>query len=174
MNTYRMFGFVCGIIVGLIIVVLVMKFMHRDGCKTQYDERQQTIRGRGYQYGFVAMAIMTAVKMAIGVGEIELPLYDAVADFIVLALGIVVAVSYFVWNEAYWGLNTSQPRFYLVMVLATLLNIFPVVGAGMAGELIVDGKMGIAGINLVCAILCVALLIQAGIKAVLDRKAGEE
>lgn len=175
MNEARLLGVLCGMLVGIILVFICMKFMNRDGAsKTRYDERQQAIRGRGFQWGFVGMAVMTAAMIACSAGDVELPVVDGITYFAILAVGIVTAVSYFIWNEAYWGVNTSQPRFYLVMVMVIILNIAPVVYAVNEGELIVDGIMGLPGINILCGILCLIVLCEAVAKSIVDRKAGEE
>lgn len=175
MNEARLLGVVCGMLVGIILVVIIMKFVNRDGAsKTKYDERQQIIRGRGFQYGFIGMAAMTALMIACSAGDVELPVIDGVVYFAILAVGLVTAISYFIWNEAYWGVNTSQPRFYVVMVMAIILNIVPIVYAASEGELIVDGIVGITGINLMCGILCLIVLCEAVVKEIVDRKAGEE
>lgn len=175
MNVYGMLGGICGLVVGLILAMVLIKFINRDGAlKTRYDERQQATRGRGFQYGFVGMAVMAGIMMIIGIGEISLPVVDAVTYFVIIATGLLTAISYFIWNEAYWGINTNQPRFYIIMAIAVVCNIIPVVSACIEGDFLVDGVLGISGINLICGIMCLIVVIEAAVKIIIDRKAGEE
>ena len=49
MSYYGM-GVVCGILVGLLLMVVILKLTKTDGSlKCKYDERQQLVRGKGFQ-----------------------------------------------------------------------------------------------------------------------------
>ena len=49
-------GFVIGLIVGIILVMVLIKMANKDRrIKTEYDERQEKIRGKAYKYAFYTM-----------------------------------------------------------------------------------------------------------------------
>ena len=46
-------GFAVGITVGVILVMVLLKMSNTDKkIKTEYDERQERIRGKAYKYAF--------------------------------------------------------------------------------------------------------------------------
>ena len=57
MNAVASYGMVFGLMIGLVIAVILLKFANKDHrFKTQYDERQESIKGRGYKYSFYTLA----------------------------------------------------------------------------------------------------------------------
>ena len=49
-------GFIAGLIVGLVLVVIIFRIANTDKkIKSEYDERQLRIRGKAYKYAFYTM-----------------------------------------------------------------------------------------------------------------------
>ena len=58
MNVFKSAGFVIGIVIGLIACVVLFKISNTNHkSKTEYDERQQVIRGKAYRYAFYVLAV---------------------------------------------------------------------------------------------------------------------
>ena len=54
MNESMVLGILCGLLIGGIVVVIILKLTKEDGSvKCKYDERQQLVRGIGFKYGFL-------------------------------------------------------------------------------------------------------------------------
>ena len=92
MSTYniaRFTGVLCGFAVGIVLVIIIAKICNRNRkMKTEYDERQNIVRGNGYKYGFYAMMIYAALLVVLGVAEIDLPAESCVTAFsIILSAG---------------------------------------------------------------------------------------
>ena len=71
------FGFIVGLIVGLILVVILFKYANTDKkVKTEYDERQEKVRGKAYMYAFYTALIVEALLSMASICGIEtLPVF---------------------------------------------------------------------------------------------------
>ena len=48
-NIGRMFGVISGVLIGLVIAVIMLRFVNKNKKMTaEYDEMQKLVRGRGY------------------------------------------------------------------------------------------------------------------------------
>ena len=90
------FGFAVGILVAIIICVVLFKLLNTDKkIKTQYDERQQEIRGRAYKYSFYTVIFEEAIIMLIrmsGIAEFVLGSY--LVQLFVMLSGLLVLCVY--------------------------------------------------------------------------------
>ena len=166
-------GMVCGFMVGLIIVVIIFKFVNRDNkAKTEYDERQLAIRGKGYMYGFYAICIYEAIISITTLYEVEF-MTGFVSHMMAVIVGILVQASYCIWKGAYWGLNNNVKRYAVVFVIVGLINFLTSIQAAGEGELLAEGHFQPPFINLMCGVLFVILGIELLIKKYYDEKEGE-
>ena len=163
-------GLAAGIIVGLVICVILFKFMNKDkDLKTKYDERQQSVRGRAYKYGFWGFMAGTGFIMCLDAGGIEIA-SRSVTLFFIMFIGLVIQVCYSIWNDGYYGINTNKKRFYGVSLVASLINLLVVVAAVREGSFFENGLISDRGINLLCVILFLIIGVELIIKDCLDKK----
>ena len=165
-------GMVCGIIVGIILVMILLKFANRDGkMKTDYDERQSIIRGRGYQYGFFAILIYEAVMVMILTMEVKLPLTSSLIHFIAILIGVLVQAGYCIWKGAYWGLNNNVKRYGIIFVAVGLINFLAAVKCYIEdGSMLVNGKLSPYTMNFLCGVMFIVLGCEVFIKKFMDMK----
>lgn len=169
MNYYTM-GILIGIVVGLILTVLFLKVMNKDGkMKTEYDERQKEARGRAYMYGFYAI-VLTNVLFLVLSTSCDLSIMGISLYFIPIIVGVMVQVTYSVFHDAYVGLNNNMTRFFVGMTFITLFNLFVGISSLINGELIVDGELQGSFVNLLCGGIFLVLTIELGIKKLIDGK----
>ena len=166
---YYMMGILVGIVVGLILTVIFMKSINRDGkLKTEYDERQKEARGRGYMYGFFATIITNGLLMVLSI-SCDIEVLGISLYFIPILIGIIAQVTYCVFNDAYVGLNNNMTRFFVGMTFITAFNFFVGIKALKDGELIVDGKFQGAFVNILCGSIFLILIVEMLIKKLIDR-----
>ena len=171
----KSFGYVIGILVGLVIAVILLKYGNTNHrYKTQYDERQKEFRGKAYQYGFYTLLIFEVLTMLLEIGEISLPVPSYFLHFTGCIIGILVVTSYCIWKDVYWGLNNDRKRYGIVFLVCGILNAIPVIGALMHGGLIRDGKLESPATNLLVLIMMIVISAELLIKASLDKKEAEE
>ncbi len=172
LGIFKASGITAGIIVGLIICIFLFKYMNRDKkIMTKYDERQEMARGKAYKYGFWASMIATAFVMVFDVAGITLAT-SFTKYFFILFVGIVVQVTYSIWNDAYYGINTNKKRLIVICIVAGIINLLSVVANIMGGQFIVDGIISDAGANALCCILMLYAGILLIIKDMKDRNSG--
>ena len=136
--------------------------------KTQYDERQNVIRGRGYMFGFWTVLVFLGILFIMETFGITLPVAPFSLGFIGAILGATVMSVYTVWNGAYWGLNNDRKRYAIIFLVTAALNAIPVAAAVRSGDL-----SGAPIMNVICLIMLGFLGVELLIKHVMD-KGGEE
>ncbi len=168
-------GITTGIIVGLVIAAFLMKIANTNQhLKTDYEERQQSIRGRGYMYAFYTLIAFEVIKMILAVGEIELPIENYALDCIAIILGVMVLGTYCIWNDVYWGLNNNKKAYIIIFLACIILNVIPIAGQAASGTLFEDGKIGLPILNIMVLIMVIVLGIELLIKKLMGNKGSEQ
>lgn len=166
MNPYYALGVLVGVLVGLL-----MKAINRDGkIKTEYDERQKEARGKGYMYGFWAIIIANALLFTFS-NSFDMTVLGSTVYFMPILVGMIVQVTYCIFKDAYIGLNNNMTRFVIIMSIVTVFNLFVGVKAYLDGELIKQGTVSSAFVNVLCGGIFLILTIELGIKKILDSRA---
>ena len=174
-NFFRSAGFAAGLLIGLIIVVIIFKLANTNHkASTQYDERQQVIRGKGYMYGFYAMMIFEVAMMLLDMSELAVPVEPFILHFGAILVGILVLVSYTIWCGAYWGLNNNRRTYAIVMVIVGLVNAIPVISSIREGTFMKAGESSAPVINLLVLIMLVCVGVVTLIRHILDTRAEGE
>ena len=170
-NTGRMIGIAVGIMIGLIICLILYRVMNKDGkIKTQYDEMQQIIRGKGYCYAFYAIMICEALLIPLSVGDVRLPFDNACLHFLIIFIGVIIHITYCIFKDAYIGLNTNMKRFIIIMIVVSVINFMSAFAALKGGEMMIDGQLQPPFINFLCGLLFVILAIELLIKKTIDNR----
>lgn len=163
-------SFVIGIMLGLILCVLIFKAFNKNHkAKTQYDERQEALRGRAYKYAAYTAWGLIAFFMAVKTSEVRLPMDDVMALFTIMVISMMVQMSYSIWNDAYWGINNNIRKYVLFFILIAAINIIITVVYAVDHSLIVDGILTWRGINAVCALMFLLIGIQFAIKSRINK-----
>ena len=163
----------CAFIAALITFISVKKNKSAD---VHYDERQLTIRAKGYQIGFLVTVVAMFVVMLliddyIGLGAVIEP---SLAVLIGVMIGLVTFAVYCIQKEVFFGIG-ERPIGYIILVCAVVISNLVIGIIHIAeGTLMENGQVQFEkGSSLVIGIsflvIGIALLIkQAG------RKGGEE
>ncbi len=168
-------GLLFGIIVGLVIAFVLLKMANTNHrMKTEYDERQQLIRGKGYMYGFYTIMFYEVIMMVLDIAEFEFPVEHYTLHFVGVIFGCTVLCIYSLWNDVYWGLNNNKKKYSIIIVFAIILNLLPIIGQAASGTLVQDGKIGLTTLNIFVIIMMAAIGIAAVIKKLVKRDSSEE
>lgn len=167
----RIAGLAVGVIVGLVICIIAFHKMNKNGkVKTEYDERQNEIRGKGYRVGYWAEAIYFVILMILEMVEVNIPAEKMVVYFAGLVVGIVAMCCYCIWNGAYFGLNNDVKKWTIFFVFFTIFNLAIGFMSYIHGTLVVDGIVGAGAINLLCGFMLLIVLIVYLAKGIVDAK----
>lgn len=136
MNLAYLIGLLVGIVFGLGIVAVLIRFCRKDKrWRSKYDERQKIAMGKAYRDGFWTLIIAGFIIMFIA----DMGFDKYLSDMILIAclLGLSVYVIECIMRDAYMGITDKPKRWVIVIAAAGLLNIFiavlPVVT--LAGEM---------------------------------------
>ena len=165
-------SFVFGVVVGLILVAGLLRFANTNRKqKTEYDERQKEVRGRGYMLGFYTLMIYEALTMFLTLDGIELPVKPYILHFFGIILGGMVLATYCIWKDAYWGLNNNLKRYAIVFLATAALNAIPIAASVKSGSLdLMDGPI----LNLICLVMLGVLGVEFLVKYLMDKGGAEE
>ncbi len=151
--------------IGLIICVIIFKAINTNKkMKTEYDERQQKLRGWGYMLGFYTIVVYEAVMMIITMSGVSLPVHDYILHSAGIFIGCTVLCVYCIWNDVYWGLNNDPKKYMWVIVIALALNVFVAVNSIRSSGIYEDGKLGFPMVNIMVVIMMTVLIIELLIK----------
>ena len=171
---FRSVGLAVGVLVGLVIAVLLLRYMNRDHkVRAEYDEMQKNIRNRGYMYGFYTILVFEALLCLIP-SFVRLPAERIVIHFLPIFLGVTVHAGYSILKGAYVGLNTDLKRYWIVALTATAINFFSFFMAWKNGSLVVDGVLQAPFVNLLCALMFAVLGVFALLRKTEDSEESEE
>lgn len=164
-------GLITGIIVGLVLVAIILKYTKTNkSSKCEFDERQESTRGKGYKYSFFTLVVYNLVY---GISDmiVDKPFID---PFAAAMLGICVAVAvhvvYCIWRDAYFALNENQVRLYIAFVLIGVLNLGIGIVNILSGRVIVDGILTYRVSNLMCGILFIVIFLALLVKRIYTNK----
>ena len=177
MSIYRLAGVAVGIVVGLIICAVLFRFANTNKkLKSEYDERQRSIRNIAYKYAFYTVMFYEVLMLVLGIGNVQIPAPDYAVHFLGIILGCTVLGVYCIWKDAYWGMNNDRKRYFLVFAVTIVLNLIPVVGSIKGGIFITDGQVNAPVINLMVLLMISALFAAFILKSVFtnDMDKGEE
>ncbi len=175
MNIARLAGVVTGLIIGLIIAFFFIRMNNTDHkLKTEYDERQQILRGRGYMYAFYGFLAYECVMLSISMAEISLPIPDYILHFGGILIGCTVLGVYCIWNDVYWGLNNNRKRYGFFFVVCAALNAIPVIGSIREGSLVTDGKWNTPVINVMVLLMMLVFGVMLLVKSFIGGRNEED
>ncbi len=160
-----------GIFVGLIICVALFKFANTDKkIKTQYDERQEAIKGRGYKYSFYTMMAVEVVLMLFQMSGINIPVENYLLQLGAILIGCLVLCVHSIWNGVYWGLNNNHKRYYIIFAIAIVLNLIPVIRVLATNSITTVGFDSLPVMNLMVIVWLAIIGISALIKKIVDAR----
>lgn len=173
MNFFASGGMLSGIIFGLIISVIVFKFANTNRkAKTDYDERQKVIRGNAYRVSFYSLIAYEVIMMLLSLAEVKLPWAPYMTHAAAILLSCTVLACYCILKDVYWGLNNNRRRYFTIFAVLAVINVLPVIMAAVNGELIENGKFSSVLMNLLAALMILAMGICFLIRNRMD--SGEE
>lgn len=164
-----------GIFVGVFVSIILIKGLNTNNkFKTDYDERQEAVRGRGYKYAAYTAWGLMVVLFVMSMGNVKLPIDDALLYFTVMIISLMVQVCHAVWNDAYFGSNNERNKYLIFFVILVLINGGAAIGYYRDGSLIVDGILTFRGANAECALIFIIMGIELVMKNLFHKEEIEE
>lgn len=163
------FTYIAGIIVGIVIIVsvaIITKFfLKKTGLikKECYDERQMIEKGKGYRLGFFVGNAYFIILMILQLAEIEIN--NAFWSFVGVCLSVGVFAIYCIIKNAYFGYNQPPKGVNILLFVLMIINLIPCITAVIEKEVLKT-----TGINLVCSVLLLSVIVASLIKNYINKK----
>lgn len=171
MNKSILLGILCGLLIGGIVVIIILKLTKEDGSvKCKYDERQQLVRGRGFKYGFFVLLIYDFVYGIAGFAAERRYLDDGAAMILGICAGVLVYASYCIWNDGYFSLNENPRKVLIAFVFIGIFNLLLGIRQIKAGALIVKGMLTFRCVNLLCGAMFLVLFLVIFAKWICNKR----
>ena len=175
MNIAMFLGFICGLGLAALLIWAASKRLNTDGKrKTEYDERQKTIRGVGYMYGFYTLMIYLGVMMAIDFLGVELPVTNTILYFTGIFIAGLVLCWYCIMHDAYWGMNNNVKTYTIFLMVIGGINLLFGIMDIVSGSMVVNGVLRNSFVNLECGILMAGIGVMLLIKNRRDKREESE
>lgn len=168
-------GIIIGAIIGLLVAIIVLASSKTDdSVKSQFDERQEAVRGRGFKYGFFTMILCDIIITMLKLLEVSLLQELEVAMVLSIMIGVMVFASYCIWNDGYFALNENRKQLMIFLVIIGVINLLLGVVNVVEKVAIIDGRLTFRSINLFCGLLFVVIFMVMFLKKIKDGKGEQE
>ena len=175
MSIEYILGVLCGILVGVILVALLFKCTKKRGSgKCQFDERQQLVRGRGFKYAYVTLAICNALYAAEDILVSDKLIDSALGLGFCVIISVAVYASYCIWNEGYFALNERPGRVMIAFSVIALVNIIIFIGEVHQTGIIENGKLIQGSLNLCCGAMLLVISVVVLLKKLQTKREAED
>ena len=175
MNIYRGSGFIVGLVIGIVLLIVILRFSNTNHkAQTEYDERQKGIRGRAYQYGYYAMMLYEVVMILLNAFDVKLPAGSFILHFGAIFVGALVLGCYTVWKGAYWGQNSNRRKYGIVFIFLAMLNAIPLIGPLRNGTFLENGEISVPFVNLLVLIMLLVLGVMLLLRHFADQRNEED
>jgi hypothetical protein len=153
-------GLLVGVIVGVIVFILLKRYTVRGtGVKAAYDERQELLRGRAYQYAFFSMCGWYCLQGILLLAGIHL-MDELTGNFMGFLIGTGVFGITCVLTDAYFVPNQKQKPYLILLSIIALMNGFTAISCWLDGSLLKNHLLSAPGsISLVLFLELVTIAI---------------
>ena len=159
-----LFYFAIVIIFTVAIIVIIMLFVNSGDNRAKYDERQILEQGKAFKLGFFATLVALGLAITADLFDIVTRIDPRALYGSAIFVGLTFYVIYWVWHEAYFGLNQRTVPIMIMLGAIGLLNTFLSVSNILTGQLIENGRITFRIMNLFCAVVFLVLFATLLIK----------
>ena len=161
---------ILGILIGLLIRLLV-----KEGNKatSEYDERQELLRGRAYKWGYIFLGSYVGILAFLSFVGISLPADNSLLLIIGLIIAMCIVETIAILNDCYFALNDNKTSIIVSFVVLMIINGMIAIYDILTGMAWADGILKIGSLNVFIDIELIYLLILIIIKTHKDGKEEE-
>ena len=154
----------------VILSLVILKSIHGDGnALPKYDERQKIARGRGYMFAFyITLIIYCAIPFLLQ-DDVKKYLGDMLF-FGPALLGILIHVSYCIWQNAYVELNIEFKKCVSVITATSILNLWLGLLAIGDGRMVNEGVLQFPALSIMVGAVGMLIVIEMIVKRALDKR----
>ncbi len=164
-------GAITGVIIGILVLIIILKVTKTDGnIKCKYDERQELVRGKGFKYAFFTLLCYNFIVACLIMAFEEIPIDGSGYLMIGTIIGVLVYVTYAIWNEAYFSLNENPKKIMLVFALLGFSNLLLGIRQMIEGKFLENGVLTFHSMNFFIGIVMVIIFAVLVAKQICRRR----
>ena len=160
------------VLFGIILADMILVKLGRSN-RYRYDERQELVRGRGFRYGFCAMAAVLILQAAYGDRLAQYFTYEMFA-ILCLCIGILVNTVYVIWHDGYFPVNEHPLSVILGLFALFFIQLFQTVHAVRIGMFVQNGEARGGVGNLILTVVFLTELLAILFRYIWKRREKEE
>lgn len=158
-------------VLGLLIAALFFLIIKtNDKVFSEYDERQELVRGRAFRYAYLSLFSYIVLTAVLSVMNINIPVEPTMLSLIGVGISDVILMTILILNDGYFALNESRKSLIVIIAIALLFNTFASINNIMSNAVIVNGILTESAINIEVVILLVYPLALLLVKSRLDNR----
>lgn len=171
----KLFPMACGMLVGVLFVVLFCLFTRKTNKdRLKYDERQERARGIAFKYGFFSFFLISTVLTILAASQIALPISYALLQFMGIIISVAVFATISIVNDAYFSMNEDKKRVNIGFAVIAIVNgVVAICNLSKTEKSDID-SLASGLMNLLCTILFAYLFIVMLVHQLLHEKEDEE
>lgn len=164
-------GFVTGIVAVAIVCLIIRVVLKRKTSvfSNEYDERQKAIQGVGYKIAYMTTLCLAALGGIISMWVEKFPLSMLEFAIVIIWVSISVFVTYCIVKDAYLSFRARRKTLLAIWLVVGAVNIAMSLMPMLSGE-----AESLSFVNLLTGVALLYLSAVMGIKALIERKGGEE
>ncbi len=153
-NHTMAYATIIGVLVGLLLVVVILAVTKTDdSLKSNFDERQEMVRGKGFKYGFFTVLIFNGVFCILNLFEVSWFAELEVAMFLSAIMGIIVFACYCILKDGYFSLNENRKKLLVCFAGIGIFNMVLGIANFLQGYGFANGRFTYRSINLFVGIM---------------------
>ena len=164
-------GFVVGIMVVAVTIIIIRNVLKKKTSvfSNEYDERQKAVQGVGYKIAYMTTLALVALGGVASLWMEKFPLSMMEFAITVIWISISIFVTYCIMKDAYLSFRANRKALLAIWLAAGAVNIAMSFIPMISGE-----TASISYTNLLTGIALLYLSVVMGVKALIERKGGEE
>lgn len=159
-------GIAGGLLAGILLVAIVQSVKKRKQENYEFDERQELMRGKAFQYGFIAMLVyILCYSLFADITGFAFE-DNLTPGLLTILVGLAVVVITCIWKDAYFTLQEKTSHFValdLLLMVCNLLNGYDHLKHPERGT-------SIMYLNFAMAFLFLLILINIGLKTIFEKR----
>ena len=174
MSTTYQWGILVGILVGIVIVAAIFWFNKKTTGTINggdFDERQQLLRGKAFQKGFLMMLILSGVYWVVVELILQRPLMkDGLSGVVIALLSVGVFGIDCILHDAFFTVKNKPVTYIALFSACTLAQVPSAISNIRSGSVLENGVLTFSVLPIVCAVVFLGILFAIIVKRALPEK----
>ena len=162
------------IVLPIVLIAAVVYELKRTLKYTNFDERQQIVRGRAFKYAYYTAMIFAAVIIVLEAGGTTI-MSAVVFAGLQLYLSFIVFVSYCIFKDAYFTVSEKSAKGYALMLAGLgIINLVGGIIQAGKGHVMENGMLTKDCLGLVVGVSFLFIAVEFVVKKFLVSREEEE